>query len=84
MTFSGATGADQLARLDLHGHGRPFAAAATSTTKCCSTGTCDQAPASGGLAPVIEGMEADDPMHLAGRFGSLDGSGVRGLGGLVR
>src|SRR4029077_3643808 len=68
MTFSRFTGSDYLADPDLHEHGRPFTAM-RSTTKCCSTGTCDHAPAS----PSIPAERTDprDPALLARAPGSL-------------
>ena len=69
MTFSSFTGGDLLADPDLHEHGRPFTAMRKSTTKCCSTGTCDHAP----LSPTVPAERPDprDPVLLARALGSL-------------
>jgi len=69
MNFSRFTGGDQLADRDLHEHGRPFTAMRRSTTKCCSTGTCDRAP----ILPTVPAERTDprDPALLARALGSL-------------
>ena len=70
MTFSQVTGGSLLVELALPNHGRPFVAMAGSTTKCCSSGTCDRGPASG--TPQVERTDPRDPEHLAATLGTLD------------
>jgi hypothetical protein len=69
MTFSSLTGGDQLTDPDLNEYGRPFTAMRRSTTKCCSTGTCDLAATS----PTVPAERTDprDPALLARALGSL-------------
>ena len=69
MNFSRFTGGDQLADPGLQEHGRPFTAIRRSTTKCCSTGTCDPAPIS--RTVPAERTDPRDPALLARALGSL-------------
>jgi hypothetical protein len=70
MTRSEVTGGSLLAGIAFHDHGRPFAGIASSTTKCCSSGTCDRGPASG--IPRTERSDPRDPERLAASLGTLD------------
>ena len=69
MTLSKVIGGSLLVEFGFHDHGRLFAGIGGSTTKCCSTGTCDRGPASG--TPQVERTDPRDPEHLAGTLGSL-------------
>jgi hypothetical protein len=70
MTLSKGIGSALLVEFGFHDHGRPFAGISGSTTKCCSTGTCDRGPASG--TKQVEPIDPRDPERLATTLGSLD------------
>ena len=70
MILSEATGGSLLVELGFHDHGRPFAGIVGSTTKCCSSGTCDRGPASG--PPRVDRPDLRNPELLAASLGTLD------------